>query len=77
MLTRLTFPLLAIASPALLSAAVADFNEITLAPESAYYGQDSAGAFTSAGLTLANSYTDFGGGCLTVQCNVAGSGFIP
>ncbi len=62
MFTRLALSTLALTAPVLATAALADFNEVPLAPESAYYGQDSGGNFTSGGLGFANSYTDFGGG---------------
>jgi len=45
---------LAITSPAL--GAVADFENITLAPESYYNGSDSAGGFSSNGAWLVNNY---------------------
>ena len=35
---------------------VADFEDITLAPESFYNGSDGAGSFTSRDLTFSNSY---------------------
>jgi hypothetical protein len=39
------------------------FEDKTLpGPDSAYYGQDSAGGFTSGGAAFNNQYTDFGGG---------------
>lgn len=39
------------------------FEDKTLpGPNTAYYGQDSAGGFTSGGAAFNNNYTDFGGG---------------
>lgn len=39
------------------------FEDKTLpGPNTAYYGQDSAGGFTSGGASFNNQYTDFGGG---------------
>src|SRR5262245_55997919 len=40
-----------------------DFQDLSLpGPNTAYYGQDYAGGFTSRGTFLNNQYTDFGGG---------------
>jgi hypothetical protein len=42
---------------------VVDFQDRSLpGPNTAYYGQDSAGGFTSRGASFNNVYTDFGGG---------------
>src|SRR5262245_47014451 len=46
----------------------ADFQDLSLpGPNSAYYGQDNAGGFTSRGVFFNNSYTDFGGGFFAWQ----------
>jgi len=44
------------------AALMAGFEDVPLAPESAYYGQDNAGQFTSGGVAFPVSYIDFGGG---------------
>lgn len=42
--------------------AVVGFEDLPLAPESAYYGADGAGGFTSGGAGFNSSYRDWGGG---------------
>lgn len=42
--------------------AVVGFEDSPLAPESAYYGADGAGGFTSGGAGFNNGYRDWGGG---------------
>lgn len=44
------------------AAVTAGFEDVPLAPESAYYGQDGMGQFTSGGVTFPVDYLDFGGG---------------
>jgi hypothetical protein len=44
------------------AAAVVDFEELALSPESFYNGADGAGGFTSGGARFNNTFTDFGGG---------------
>jgi hypothetical protein len=39
-----------------------DFEDLSLPPESAYYGADNAGGFTSRGVFFNNNYLDLGGG---------------
>lgn len=48
------------ATPA--GALTVDFEDLSLAPESAYVGADGAGGFTSRGVSFRNEFTDFGGG---------------
>src|SRR5688572_23017390 len=61
---RYTFILLAslLTAPVWAQTSV-DFQELPLpGPNSAYYGQDNAGGFSSRGTFFNNQYTDFGGG---------------
>jgi hypothetical protein len=52
-----------LASVAQAQTSVITFDDKTLpGPNTAYYGQDSAGGFTSGGAFFNNNYTDFGGG---------------
>lgn len=46
---------------------VVDFEDLSLGSESAYYGADAAGGFTSGGAFFNNLYTDFGGGFFAWQ----------
>jgi hypothetical protein len=41
---------------------VADFEDLTLAPESYWNGSDGSGGFTSGQARLSNAFTDWGGG---------------
>lgn len=67
-MTRWTTSLVALIAVAVVAAQahavsrVATLDDLPLAPESAYYGQDNAGGFTSGRVTFPNDYTDFGGG---------------
>lgn len=40
----------------------ADFEDLSLPPQSNYHGADNAGGFSSRGVFFSNSYIDFGGG---------------
>ncbi len=41
---------------------IATYENLTLSPNSAWYGSNNSGGFTDSGFFFPNSYTDFGGG---------------
>lgn len=44
------------------SQSIATYDNLTLSPNSAWYGSDNSGGFSDAGFFFENSFTDFGGG---------------
>jgi hypothetical protein len=49
-------------SPFAFSQNIATYDNLTLNPNSVWYGSDNSGGFTDSGYLFENSYSDFGGG---------------